>query len=99
MPLNPVRKVKFLNEDNLQTRVLTADEEKLYLLAASQPLQDIATLMLETGMRPEEVCQIRRENVNLDEGFVLIPFGKTKAARRKLALSERAFSVLSNRFK
>ncbi len=97
VPVNPVRKVKLLNEDNQQTRVLTADEEKLYLLAASQPLQDIATLMLDTGMRPEEVCRIQRENVNLDEGYLLVPFGKTKAARRKLALSERAYSVLSSR--
>ncbi len=45
VPGNPVRKVKLLNEDNQQMRVLTADEEKLYLLAASQPLQDIALLM------------------------------------------------------
>jgi len=97
VPVNPVRKVKLLNEENLQTRVLSADEEKLYLLAASQPLQDIATLMLETGMRPEEVCHIRRENVNLAKGFVLIPSGKTKAARRKLALSQRAYRVLQSR--
>jgi L-lactate utilization protein LutC len=50
---NPVRGVEFLDEDNEQTRVLNAEEEKLYLLAASQPLQDIATLMLETGCRPD----------------------------------------------
>jgi integrase len=97
VPSNPVRKVKSLSEDNQQTRVLSGDEEKLYLLAASQPLQDIAALMLETGMRPEEVCRIRRENVNLDEGYVFVPFGKTKAARRKLALSERAYNVLQRR--
>jgi len=97
VPANPVCKVKFLNEDNHQTRVLNPDEEKLYLLAASQPLQDIAVLMLETGMRPEEACRIRRENVNLGEGYVFIPFGKTKAARRKLALSERAYNVLLHR--
>jgi hypothetical protein len=34
-------------------RVLTAEEKKLYLLAASQPLRDIATMMLEAGMGPE----------------------------------------------
>jgi len=94
VPVNPVRKVKSLNENNDQTRVLTADEENLYLLAASQPLQDIAVLMLETGMRPEEVCRIRRENVDLNACYVFVPFGKTKAARRKLALNERAYNVL-----
>lgn len=52
MQAYPVKKVKFLDEDNHQTGVLTADEERLYLLAASQPLRDIAILMLDTGMRP-----------------------------------------------
>ncbi len=74
VPKNPVRKVKFLAEDNEQMRVFTSDEEKLYLLAASQPLRDIATMMLETGMRPDEVFRIRRENVHLDQGYLsLIP--------------------------
>jgi integrase len=97
VPKNPVRKVKFFDEDNEQMRVLTGDEEKLYLLAASQPLRDIATLMLETGMRPEEVCRIRRANVHLDQGYVFNPFGKTKAARRKVPLTEKATGVLSRR--
>ena len=48
--------------------MLTHDEEKLYLLATSQPLQDIACLMVETGMRPEEIYRICRENVYLDKG-------------------------------
>lgn len=94
---NPVKSVKFLKEDNEQTRVLNAEEEKLYLLAASQPLQDIATLMLETGMRPEEVHRIRRENVHIEDGYVFNPYGKTKAARRKVPLSDTASAVLSNR--
>lgn len=97
VPKNPVRKVKFFAEDNEQMRVLTSDEEKLYLLAASQPLRDIATLMLETGMRPEEVCRIRRDNVHLDHGYLFNPFGKTKAARRKIPLTDKATAVLARR--
>lgn len=94
---NPVKGVKFLKEDNEQTRVLSAEEEKLYLLAASQPLQDIATLMITTGCRPEEICRIRRENVHLEKGYLFNPYGKTKAARRKVPLSETAVAVLSKR--
>ncbi len=97
MARNPVKKVSYLDEDNEQTRVLNAEEEKPYLLAASQPLQDIATLMLETGMRPEEVHRIRRENVHIEQGCVFNPFGKTKATRRKVPLSEIASAVLSKR--
>jgi integrase len=94
---NPCRKVKKLDEDNLQSRVLTKDEERLYLMAASQPLRDIAILMLETGARPEEVCRIRRENVFLEQGYVFNPYGKTKAARRKLFLSKSASAVIARR--
>ena len=97
VPKNPVRKVKFLAEDNEQLRVLTAEEEKLYLLAASQPLRDIATLMLETGMRPEEVCRASRENAHVEQGYLYNPFGKTKAARRKVPLTEKAAAILVRR--
>lgn len=94
---NPCRRVKKLEEDNYQDRVLTADEERLYLLACSQPVRDIAIMMLQSGMRPEEVCRIRRENVFLEAGYVFNPFGKTKAARRRVPLSQTAVSVLSRR--
>jgi hypothetical protein len=35
-------------------------------------------LMLETGMRPEEVYRIQPENVNLTGGYLFNPHGKTK---------------------
>src|SRR5439155_10063629 len=58
---------------------------------------DIATMMLETGMRPDEVCRIRRENVHLDQGYLFNPFGKTKAARRKVPLTGKACALLARR--
>lgn len=94
---NPVSKVKLLAEDNQQTRVLTYDEQQKYLQAATPFLRDIATLMLETGMRPEEVYRIQPENVHLPEGFLFNPYGKTKAARRRIALTATARSVLVRR--
>ena len=54
--------------------VLKREEENLYLMAASQPLRDIATLMLQTGMRPEEVYRICRQNVHLGTGYLFNPF-------------------------
>jgi len=94
---NPVSRVKFLPEQNEQTRVLSFDEQVQYLAAASPMLRDIATLMLETGMRPEEVYRIQPENVNLAGGFLFNPFGKTKAARRRVPLTAAARNVLSRR--
>jgi len=96
---NPVSGVKFLKEDNEQMRVVTLEEEKLYLMAASQPLQDFATIMVDTGMRPEEVSRIERKNVFIAQGYLFIPFGKTKAAKRKIPLTSRVKAILESRLK
>jgi integrase len=80
-------------------RVVTPDEERRYLLACSQPLRDVAILMIETGMRPEEIYRLERRNVHTDKSYILNPYGKTKAARRKLPLSQRAIRVLERRLK
>src|SRR5690348_1762258 len=53
--------------------------------------------MLETGMRPEEVYRIQPENVYLSEGYVFNPFGKTRAAKRRIKLTATALSVLARR--
>ena len=94
---NPVAKVKFLPEDNEQMRVLTFDEQRRYLAAASPLLEDVAILMLETGMRPEEIYRSQIENVCLEKGYIQNPYGKTKAAKRRTALTAEAARVAAAR--
>jgi integrase len=86
---NPVSRVKFCEEHNEQTSVLTIEEQEKYLAKATPLLRDIATLMLETGMRLEEVYRIRRENVQLAKGFLVNPYRKRKAARRRVPSRRR----------
>ena len=94
---NPVSRVKFLAEDNQQTRVLSHVEERAYFENASPVLRDVARLILETGMRPEEVYTIRPANVDLERRMIQVPQGKTKAARRSLTLTTAALEVLKRR--
>ncbi|PYX60793.1 MAG: hypothetical protein DMG76_01620 [Acidobacteria bacterium] len=94
---NPVSRIKFLAENNQQTRVLSYTEQQRYLGSASPVLRDVATLILESGMRPEEVYTIRPENVDLPHGWLLIPHGKTAAARRRINLTASARDVLRRR--
>ncbi len=47
-------------------------------MACGQPLRDVATLMIETGMRPEEVCCIERRHVH--------PRRSTGSGRRNCSL-------------
>lgn len=94
---NPVSRVKFLAEHNQQTRVLSHLEERVYFEKASPVLRDVARLILETGMRPEEVYTIRPENIDLERRVIQVPQGKTKAARRLLSLTSAALEVLKRR--
>lgn len=94
---NPVSRVKFLAENNEQTRVLSYQEQQRYLSCASPLLRDVATLILETGMRPEEVYTIEPANVDLLRGWLQIPRGKTAAARRRINLTSVAREVLRRR--
>lgn len=96
---NPVKLVKFLDEDSEPGRVLDREEERLYLGAASQPLQDYVIVLVETGLRPKELCMLSIRDVFLhfDRPYLLVKGGKTKAARRTVPLSKRAASILEAR--
>lgn len=94
---NPVEGVKLLPEHDLQIRVLSYEEEACYLASASQPLRDVAAVILETGLRPGEVFGLRREDVNLELGFLGISAGKTVFARRTIPLTHRAKEILGRR--
>ncbi|MBK9527412.1 MAG: tyrosine-type recombinase/integrase [Acidobacteria bacterium] len=71
----------------------------MYLSAASQPLRDYAVLLIETGIRPNELCRLGVRDVHLegDRPYLVVTDGKTKAARRSIPLSMRAFEVLTER--
>lgn len=94
---NPVKDVRFLREEKNCLRVLTAEEERRYLEASSPLLRDIATIMLDTGMRPSEVCQLEVADIDEEWRTLQIRRGKTVNARRFIPLTKRAFAVLQSR--
>jgi integrase len=94
---NPVHGVKLLPEGPGAMRVVSHEEQQRYLGKANALLRDVATVMLETGMRPEEVFTIRKENVHLAHGYVFVPTGKTRFARRNIPLTDTAKEVLKRR--
>jgi integrase len=89
--------IKQLAENDRSFHVLTDDEEKIYLMACPQPLQDLAILMLATGMRPTEIYHLTRENVAIEKGFLQVVGGKTKSSNRKVWLTDKALKVLRSR--
>jgi len=99
---NPVRFVKRLADNEKEFHVITTKEEKAYILAAPQPLQDVFALLLDTGLRTAECYNLRCNDVNLEQGYLQVKQSKTHSGIRRVYLTEKAKSILQarkNRFK
>ena len=94
---NPASGVKPLPESPGIMWVVSREQQHRYLAAANPLLRDVATLILETGLRPEEVYSIRKENVHLGSRYLFVPNGKTQFSRRSVPLTTVAVEVLKRR--
>lgn len=96
-------KISRLKGEKCRDRVLDHAEEQAYLMVARRPLRDIATIIVDAGMRPEEVFRMRWENVHFDPagnarfGRIFNPFGKTENARRNVSMTQRVRALLEMR--
>ena len=88
-------KVKMLPGENHRERVLTRDEESSYLNAAAPLLRDVATILVDCGLRPEECYRLKWENVR--DGAIEIFKGKRKGSRRRVPGSDRVLATLEMR--
>ena len=93
---NPVRGIEFYEEPK-NMRIISLEEEIAYFAAAKPPLKDIARIILDTGMRPDEVFRIELANVDFSQRSIFNSFGKTPAARRKLTMTDEVFAILKKR--
>jgi integrase len=94
-------KIKVLPGERRRERVVTPEEEARYLAAAPEPLASIATILADTGLRPEEAFRMRWENIswlNGRNGVLLVTHGKTEAARRMLPMTPRVRTALEARW-
>jgi integrase len=97
-----VPKIKLLSGEKHREFVLSQEEEARYLAAAPDPLASVATVLSDTGMRPEECYRLQWEYVtwvNGRHGSLFVTHGKTAAARRSLPMTQRVRALLENRWK
>lgn len=97
LPKSPARNVRALSNELKPPRILSFEEQKVYLMACAQPLRDVAVVMVELGLRPSEVLNLEHNDISLAENFLQVQKGKTKNARRKLPLSIESRKALEYR--
>jgi integrase len=84
----------FFQEDETRVRWLRPEEELLVLEPMRSPFREIAKLAALTLMRLSEIRLLRRNDVHLEQGVVLLP--KAKAGARPVILSEAARKLLAS---
>jgi integrase len=98
-----VPKVCLLRGEHHREFVLSPNQEEIYLAACPSSLGDVATLLLDTGLRLGEALSLDWRQVRLDPvkgakfGFLTVLSGKAKSKKsRNVPLSQRAIHVLKN---
>ena len=95
---NPVQKEDIpSDQDAIRIHVLTDAEERVYFSHVRGDLYNMGRLMLNQGCRPEEILQLRQEDVDLENRQLFIRRGKTRAARRTLTLTHESMHVLASK--
>jgi integrase len=100
--INPIAEVDIPSDaDAVRMHVLTPVEEQHYFrLAARLPnLHDVGRLMLNQGMRPEEVTVLAKEDVDLGRGVIHVRMGKSLASKRMLDMTSESRKILERRMK
>ncbi|HEX9135428.1 MAG TPA: site-specific integrase, partial [Nitrospirota bacterium] len=94
-------RVEMLPGEYRRERVVTPEEEQRYLSAAPTLIGQIAGVLVDTGLRPDECYRLRWEDltwVNGRNGTLLVTRGKTASARRVLPMTPRVREILENRW-
>ena len=78
-----------LREEVGRETVIDPWVEALLLEFAPPVLRDVIVIGIDCGMRPEEIGEMRWENVRWNDEQIFVPSGKTKQARRYVGMTER----------
>jgi integrase len=98
-------KIRLLQGERTREFVLSREQEPAYLKAATEPLKDLALLMLDTALRDGEALALKWPDVHMKPaptakfGYLQVQKGKSTKARRTLSLTARVRSMLEARFK
>jgi integrase len=99
--ISRVPRIRLLRGERNREFVLSHDKEPVYLASLKQPLQDVAVLLLDTGLRIGEVVKLEWSDVYLKPakdakyGYLTIRASNAKNSRsRNIPLTDRASGIL-----
>jgi integrase len=85
---NPCNKLKKLRQEKPPERYLTKDEEKKLMEAANPIMQALIITALLTGMRTNEILNLKWADVHFDKGYI-VALNTKNGKPRRLLLSDK----------
>ncbi|MCX5750868.1 MAG: tyrosine-type recombinase/integrase [Candidatus Saganbacteria bacterium] len=80
---NPVKRIERLNYTRPEMKFFTKQEIDLILANCSRYLRSILLVGLTTGLRKSEICHMKWENINFEEGIIVIKCDETFQTKNK----------------
>jgi integrase len=96
--LKRVRRAKMLEENNRRLRYLSKDECQALINACDPHLKPIVIMALNTGMRRGEILSLKWDNVDRENGFILLDHTKN-GERREIPINATLRTTLEELFK
>ncbi len=96
LSINPP-KIKLFKENNLRIRYLTQAEERKLLEITPEPLKGIILMAINTGMRRNEILNLKWSDVDLSAGIIIVKDSKSKE-KREIPINEVVRKVILNHF-
>lgn len=94
---NPVSDIKFDRENNKRDKWLTVEQEEMLLPHLSDRYRDIVRVVLNTGLRQDEILSLTPSQVDLFRKVMIVKGKGNKI--RSIPLNKIAFDILKNRMK
>lgn len=92
---SPAKKVKLLEGEIKRVRFLMPDEIQTLLSNCADHLKPIVTAAVHTGMRKGELLNLKREQVNFEQGFITLTETKNNE-RRDIPIDETVKATLES---
>jgi integrase len=83
-----------LADEVKRERLISPDEEILFLAKANPTMRDVFMLMMDTGARPSEAAALGWDCIDFVKGTIFVKSGKTQKARRHLPMTSRVRDML-----
>ncbi|MEE9441578.1 MAG: site-specific integrase [candidate division Zixibacteria bacterium] len=93
--VNPVKQVKMFRENPGRIRYLSNDEIKRLIHACNDTLRPIVIVALHTGMRKQEILDLRWESLDIDQKIIYVCGTKSGHDRQIPMLEPVLFAIKS----